>query len=249
MPETDLDVAAEAARAAGAILAQRFERPAVGVREKGDPHELVSEADLAADRAIREVLESYRPADAILTEEAPPSSAPFERRWVIDPLDGTTNFLSGIPYWCVSIGLETSVGRSLGVVYDPVRDELFGAERGAPTSLDEAPVSVREVSLRDAVICFHVSPAGLGEPRLRSVMQASRGFRMSGATALDLAWVAAGRVDGCLLRLSQSVWDWAAGVVLVEQAGGVVEPVEDVLPGFSFAGSGTLAEGVRDPAL
>lgn len=244
MPASDIQVAAEAARVAGAILRERFQRPAVGVREKGDPRELVSEADLAADKAIREILERHRPGDAILTEEAPPSDAPFERRWVVDPLDGTTNYLSGIPYWCVSIALETLGGSSVGVIYDPLRDEMFQADRSGPTLLNGAPAAVREAVLRDAVLCFHVSPAGLGEQALRDVMRSARGFRMTGATALDLAWVAAGRVDGCVFRLSSSVWDWAAGVVLVEQAGGIVAAADELVPGFSVAASRRLAESL-----
>lgn len=234
----DAALAARAARAAGVLLLQRFREPARGVRTKDDPRDLVSDADLEADDVIRELLAHARPDDAILTEEAPAAPGASGRRWLVDPLDGTTNFLTRLPYWCVSIAVEDSEGVRAGAIYDPVRDEAFVGGRGLALRVNDEPAQVRDVDgLGGAVLAVHLTPAAIGSPAVATVLDAVLGVRETGSTALDLAWVAAGRLDGCLLRRTDSIWDWAAGCVLVEAGGGVVAAVELPLE------RGTIAAG------
>jgi myo-inositol-1(or 4)-monophosphatase len=223
----DLELAERAARAAGAALMERFGGPASGLGHKTSDTDLVSDADRAAEEVIRELLEAERPDDGLIAEEGSRQEAASGRRWVVDPLDGTVNFLYGIPHWAVSIALEDGGGSSVGVVHDPVRDETFRASRGGGGELNGRPIRVRERSeLARAMIATGFSyqedrraaqaeVAGRLLPRVRDI-------RRAGAAALDLAWLAAGRLDGYYER-GLSPWDWAAGRLLVTEAGGAVE--------------------------
>ena len=223
-------MALEAARAAGELLLERFGGPVRGLDVKSSRTDMVSAADRDAEALIRELLVAARPEDGLVAEEGARETSESGRRWVVDPLDGTTNFLFGFPAWCVSVALEDASGGLLGVIHDPVRGETFAAERGRGATLDGRPIAVREPrSLATALVA-----TGFGyEPdrrewqarALAQVLPAVRDIRRAGAAALDLAWVAAGRVDAFWER-GLKHWDRAAGEVLVSEAGGAVEHLE-----------------------
>ena len=217
-------IAAEAARAAGELLLERFvaggER-AVG--SKSSPTDVVSEADYAAERAIRDLLAARRPGDAILGEEGGETQAGAGLRWIVDPLDGTVNFLFGIPQWCVSVAVYDDDGGLAGVVFDPLRDEIFTAERGGPAMHDGSPIHGSQC----AEIGESLVATGFGyEAAVRraqaevvaGLLPQVRDVRRMGSAALDLAWTAAGRYDAYYERGVQT-WDIAAGSLLCTQAG------------------------------
>jgi myo-inositol-1(or 4)-monophosphatase len=219
-----LEIAEAAARAAGAELVARF-GDAVDVQAKSTPTDLVSAADLAAERIIRAILAERAPEDGIVGEEGDDVPSRSGRRWVVDPLDGTTNFLFGYPQWCVSIACEGEAG----VVFDPLRGELFAGGRGLPTTLDgvELRVGTRE-DLATALVAtgFGYDAAQRGEQGelAARVLPACRDLRRGGSAALDLAWAAAGRVDAYYEHGAQR-WDVAAGVLLCAGAGLEVRPL------------------------
>jgi len=230
-------IAAETARAAGELLLERFE--AGGERATGSkstPTDLVSEADVAAETAIRELLAARRPGDAILGEEGGETQAGEGLRWIVDPLDGTVNFLFGVPQWCVSVAVYDDDGGLAGVVFDPLRDEIFAAERDGETTLNGSPVSA---SARDELATALVATGFAYDADVRAaqaavigrVLPLVRDVRRMGSAALDLAWTAAGRFDAFYERGVQA-WDIAAGTVLCECAGLIVRelPATDVLP-------------------
>jgi myo-inositol-1(or 4)-monophosphatase len=223
----DLALAQRCARAAGALLLERFGGPAVGVESKSSSTDMVSDADRAAEEAITALLAGSRPDDGILGEEGASVEAASGRRWVVDPLDGTTNYLYGHPEWAVSVALEDASGWLVGVVFAPVAGELFAAARGEGATLNGSPIHVRTVatSLSRALVAtgFGYDPdrRAMQASVLQRVLPAVRDIRRGGAAAIDLAWVAAGRVDAYYERGPQR-WDWAAGRLLVEEAGGVV---------------------------
>jgi myo-inositol-1(or 4)-monophosphatase len=223
----DLELAERAARAAGAVLMERFGGPARGLGHKTSDTDLVSDADRDAERAIRELLEAERPEDGLIAEEGSRHDAESGRRWVVDPLDGTVNFLYGIPHWAVSVAVEDAEGSLAGVVHDPVRNETFRAIRGGGCELNARPVRVREPQeLERAMIATGFSDqedrrAAQAEVAAR-VLPHVRDIRRAGAAALDLAWLAAGRLDGYYER-GLSPWDWSAGRLLVTEAGGAVQ--------------------------
>ncbi len=236
----DLSLAERAARAAAEVLLERFGGPVRGLDSKTSATDPVSDADREAERAIRELLEAERPHDGLLGEEGSRQAGESGRRWVVDPLDGTVNYLYGIPQWCVSVALEDSRGALLGVVLDPVREELFSAVRGRGTSLNGGQVRVTAaVELGRALVAtgFSYEAEHRAEQAdvVSRVLPRVRDIRRAGSAALDLAWVACGRVDG-LYERGVKPWDWRAGGLLVEEAGGVVRE----LPGEPF---GVVAAG------
>jgi myo-inositol-1(or 4)-monophosphatase len=186
----------------------------------------VSDADRAAESVVRELLEAERPDDGLLAEEGSRADTESGRRWVVDPLDGTVNYLYGFPAWCVSVALQDEAGSAVGVVHDPLRGETFRAVRGGGCELNGSAVRVLESDdLSRALIAtgFAYDPerrAAQAEV-VRRVLPRVRDIRRAGAAALDLSWVAAGRVDGYWERGGHP-WDWAAGRLLVEEAGGAV---------------------------
>jgi myo-inositol-1(or 4)-monophosphatase len=225
---------------------QRFGGPAAGVDSKSSGTDMVSDADREAEEAIAELLRCERPDDGLLAEEGTAASATSGRRWVVDPLDGTTNFLYGLPAWAVSVALEDAGGGLVGVVFDATRDELFAAERGHGTSVNGAPVRVRDA----APIGQALVATGFGYDAERRARQARvvadllprvRDVRRAGAAALDLAWLAAGRLDGYFER-GLKRWDWAAGRLLVTEAGGRVRDLEDGPHGLVAASPGLIDE-------
>jgi myo-inositol-1(or 4)-monophosphatase len=250
-PAALLDVAAEAAAAAGALLRERFlagREPAV--RAKSTPTDPVSEADLAAEAAIRDVLAARRPGDRVLGEEGGESGpGAGGLRWVVDPLDGTTNFLFGVPQWCVSVAVEDEHGALAGVVLDPLRDELFAARRDGPATLDGEPVrGSAQATLGEALVGtgFAYDPAVRARQAavLGELLPRVRDARRLGSCALDLAWTAAGRLDAFYERAVQP-WDVAAGALLCERGGLAVRALaaDDGLPsGILAAPSGLVDE-------
>ena len=187
---------------------------------------MVSDADRDAEAVIEAILLAERPEDGLLAEEGAQSEGSSGRRWVVDPLDGTTNYLYGCPAWAVSIGLEDSGGGAVGVVLDPLRGELFSAARGAGAHLNGQPVAVSGcVRLDSALVAtgfgYDADRRARQAAALQRVLPAVRDIRRAGAAALDLCMVAAGRLDGYYERGLQP-WDWAAGTLIVREAGGTV---------------------------
>jgi myo-inositol-1(or 4)-monophosphatase len=232
-----LDVAVAAACAAGALLAERF---AAGreraVASKSTPTDLVSEADLSSERAIREMLAQRRPHDGFLGEEGGDVLGTSGLRWVVDPLDGTINFLFGIPQWCVSVAVEDDRGSLAGAVYDPGREELFTATRGKPPHCNGEVISAsgRTEAATAMVATGFAYDAAVRHAQARvleRVVAEVRDVRRFGSAALDLAWTAAGRYDAYYERTVQP-WDIAAGTLLCESAGLAVAelPVHPDLP-------------------
>ncbi|GIT89680.1 inositol monophosphatase [Jannaschia pagri] len=228
----NLNVMIKAARRAGRSLVKDFgEVENLQVSAKG-PGDFVSRADRAAEELIREALMEARPSYGWLGEESAevPGKDPT-RRWIVDPLDGTTNFLHGMPHWAVSIALEHKGEVTSAVIYDPVKDELFWAEKGSGAWLDgrqRLRVSGR-ISMIETVYATGLPfggnkylPAALSD--LGRLLPVCAGVRRWGAAALDLAYVAAGRYDGYWER-GVKPWDIAAGILLVREAGGIVEPI------------------------
>ncbi|WP_137123970.1 inositol monophosphatase family protein [Roseomonas sp. HF4] len=228
-----MQVVTTAVRKAGRRLLRDFgEVEQLQVSVKG-PSDFVSTADLRAEQTLREELTKARPAFAFLMEESGASgSEDWEWRWVVDPLDGTTNFLHGIPHWAISVGIEKRIepGRTeimAGVIYNPASDELFWAEKGVGAFLNDKRLRVSgRREMKDAVFATGI-PFG-GVPRkaefsavLNRIMPQVAGVRRFGAAALDLAWVAAGRYEG-FWELNLNKWDIAAGLILVKEAGGFV---------------------------
>lgn len=230
-----LDIAVAAARAAGEVLVERYEAGARGVATKSSPTDLVSEADLAAERAIRDVLAARAPDDAIMGEEGDDTPGTSGRRWIVDPLDGTVNYLFGIPQWCVSVACEGSVG----VILDPLRDELFIAADGE-ARLNGALLTGPEP--RDLATAMVATGFGYDAEVRRAqaevvarLLPQVRDIRRLGSAALDLAWTAAGRYDA-FYEYGLNPWDRAAGDLLCAAVGLEVRDLEP-LPG---TGAGIL---------
>jgi myo-inositol-1(or 4)-monophosphatase len=223
-----------AQKAAKRLLRDFNEVEQLQVSIKG-PSDFVSQADLRAEQTMREELTKARPGYAFLMEESGASgSENWAWRWVVDPLDGTTNFLHGVPHWCISIALERRLpdgGAEVvsGMIYNPVNDEMFWAERGAGAFLNEKRLRVsarREFST--ALLATGIPFAAVSPQRrlafartLGTLMPQVAGIRRFGAAALDMAWVAAGRYDG-YWELGLKPWDMAAGLLIVKEAGGFV---------------------------
>lgn len=220
----DLHVAISAARAGAEIVKARFGGPQ-NPRYKGnfDP---VTAVDHAAEAAILEIIKSERPDDQIMAEESG-GEVHTGRHWIVDPLDGTVNFVHSIPHVSISIALYDGDRGLVGVVYDPLRDELFTATDGGGARLNGHVISVSNVAdLNKSVVATgfpynHDTYADSLSIVVREVLRQVNGIRRMGSAALDLAWVAAGRYDA-YWELGIAPWDGAAGIVLVREAGGVV---------------------------
>src|SRR5690348_4532649 len=220
-------MAGAALKAARGLIRDFGEVEQLQVSVKG-PSDFVSSADLKAEKILRAELAKARPGYGFLLEEGGASSgSDLHHRWIIDPLDGTTNFLHGIPHWAISIALERDGEIVAGLVYEPLRDEVFWAEKGTGAFVNDRRlrVSARR-NLAEAVIGTGIPFRGHGqhEPYLKTlgaVMAATSGVRRAGSAALDLAYVAAGRFDG-FWEFGLQIWDIAAGILLVREAGGYV---------------------------
>ena len=243
---SDLELAERAARAAGEVLMSYYGRAPEGLASKTSATDPVSDADREAERVIRELLETERPDDALVAEEGSRTSGDSGRRWIVDPLDGTVNFLYGLRAWGVSIALEDEDGLAVGVVFNPVSGECFAAERGKGTTLDGRPIHVTDCrSLERAMVATgfsYVAEERAGQAELLvALLPRIRDLRRAGAAALDLAYVAAGRVDAYYER-GLKRWDEAAGLLLVHEAGGVTAELEGEPHGVVAAGTRELLE-------
>jgi myo-inositol-1(or 4)-monophosphatase len=222
-----LNTAVKAARKAGSIISRAsHDIDKLNIQSKRQ-NDFVSEVDHAAEEAIISVLHEAYPTHGFIGEESGPKNADAEFVWVIDPLDGTTNFLHGFPQYCVSIGLLHKGVPNQAVVYDPNRNELFTATKGVGAYLNDRRIRVTKVThLENALMGtgFPFKEVGGIDEYLRMFKNMTlncSGIRRPGAAALDLAWVAAGRLDG-FWEIGLSPWDMAAGVLLVREAGGLV---------------------------
>jgi myo-inositol-1(or 4)-monophosphatase len=224
-----LSTAVTAARAAARELLPRFGQRQEGVRAKSGPTDLVSDADFAAESAIRRVLSEQRPGDAILGEEGG-ASGHGQLRWVVDPLDGTINFLFGIPAFAVSVACEDSSGAVAGVVLDPIRDECFTATRSGRSSLNGEPIhGSSRAELATAMVAtgfaYEAAVRARQSDVLTRVLPRVRDIRRVGAAALDLAWCACGRFDAYYERGVRR-WDFLAGALIASRAGLEVRELE-----------------------
>jgi len=228
--ETDMQLAIRAAESAGQILLSFWaERAGLTVSNKrlGD---FVSQADVTAENHIKEVLLGTHESDQWLGEETG-AKGKGSRRWIVDPLDGTTNFLRGLPFWSVSVALEIDGVLTLGVVHDPIHSETFAAELGCGATLNGLPISVSVTEVFASALFGTGVPFGSMNHIADSAADIGRllphcaGVRRMGSAALDLAYVAAGRLDGFWERKLQ-LWDIAAGLVILREAGAIVEGAE-----------------------
>jgi myo-inositol-1(or 4)-monophosphatase len=248
----DLELAERAALAAGDVLMSYYGRPAAGLTAKSSETDLVSDADREAERTVRDLLRSERPDDGLLAEEGSSSEAVSGRRWIVDPLDGTINFLYGFPAWAVSVALEDPAGLAVGVVHSPVHRETFCAGRGEGAWLladgERRPIRVSGCDRLDRALLA----TGFSYERERRVEQAEvirgvlpqvRDIRRAGAAALDLAWLADGRLDAYFER-GLHRWDWAAGRLLIQEAGGAIEHLEGEPMGLLAAATPELLADV-----
>lgn len=242
-----VNIAVQAARDAGRVILRYMNRmEGVTVAEK-QRHDFVSQVDREAEQAIVRVIRRVHPDHAILAEEGGHTKGSRNNtvEWVVDPLDGTTNFLRGFPHFAVSIGIRERGRPAHGVVYDPVREELFVASQGRGALLNDRRIRVNELKgVRDALLAtgFPFRERALLAQYMamfQALFRDAADVRRAGSAALDLAYVAAGRVDG-FWEFGLKAWDMAAGAVLIREAGGVVTDFTD---GDSFLERGDIAAG------
>jgi myo-inositol-1(or 4)-monophosphatase len=239
-----LALAVEVAREAGALLLERFDAGSErALASKTSPTDLVSEADLASERLIRERLSAARPDDAFLGEEGGGEEGSSGLTWVVDPLDGTVNFLFGVPQWCVSVAVRDGEGELAGAVFDPCRGELFTATREGPALLADqgspgspiggapmGPPARRCEELASALVAtgfaYDAQVRAAQAEVIARLIPRVRDIRRFGSAALDLAWTAAGRYDAYFERTVKP-WDIAAGVLVCRRAGLVVRELSE----------------------
>jgi myo-inositol-1(or 4)-monophosphatase len=251
-----LNFAVEMARDAGRILIERQGR-SLQISNKGDIN-LVTEADLAAEKLIIERINSYYPRHAILAEESGASNggqaSVDEWKWIIDPLDGTTNYAHGYPCYCVSIAAEHRGRIEIGVVYDPVADELFAAECGQGATLNDRSIRVSDIDeLNRAMLCtgfpYDVRERPDFARLFSSFTMRAQAVRRDGSAALDLAYLACGRFDG-FWEDGLNPWDIAAGVLLISEAGGQVSNFEgqelDIYTAKVLASNGLIHDSMME---
>ncbi len=220
----DLQLAINAARAGGAIVRDGFDRGvAAHYKRRFDP---VTEIDHASEAAVLSIISEQRPNDAILAEESG-GLIKSDRLWIVDPLDGTVNFVHGIPQVAVSVGLWEDDRPLAGVIYDPLRDECFSATAGHGAHLNGRRINVSEANDLDRSVVATGFPYDHGDYAdeyaavLGAVLASVNGIRRFGSAALDLAWVAAGRYEA-YWEFGLAPWDQAAGILIVREAGGRV---------------------------
>jgi len=237
-----VNIAVRAARAAGNIITRnmdRIDRLTIASKRSND---FVTEVDRAAENAIIDVLRQAYPDHGFLAEESGAETSGGDYQWIIDPLDGTTNFLHGFPQFSVSIALRHKKRLEIGVIYDPVTQELFTAARGEGAQLNEKRIRVSgRKSLAGALLATGFpytdqSYIDIYIETMKALMVPTAGIRRPGSAALDLAWVAAGRCDG-FWEFNLNAWDIAAGALIVREAGGIVT---DFAGGDNYLGSGDI---------
>ena len=240
-----LNIAVKAARRAASVINRASTQLDLLTVQSKSPNDFVTEVDRAAEQAIIEVLRDAFPGHGILAEESGESGPESEYTWIIDPLDGTTNFIPGMPQYAVSIAQTTNGVLEHAVVYDPNTNEMFTASRGAGAFLNDRRIRVsRRTRLNEALI-------GTGFPfrqfdhvdaylaMFKELTQKTAGIRRPGAASLDLAYVASGRFDG-FWEMGLSPWDMAAGVLLIQEAGGLVS---DLSGEANYLTTGNLVAG------
>ncbi|HEV7645620.1 MAG TPA: inositol monophosphatase family protein [Pyrinomonadaceae bacterium] len=222
-----LNFAKQTAHDAGMLLLEKFGRK-ISITKKGDIN-LVTEADLASEKLIIERIRSYYPKHSILAEESGDAvviEGGSDHKWIVDPLDGTTNYAHGYPCFAVTIAVEHQGEIVVGVTYDPTRDEMFAAESGEGATLNNKKISVSAAEeLKDALVVTGFPYNFMEKPdfaeHLKKFLLNARGVRRDGSAALDMAYLACGRFDG-FWEEGLNPWDMAAGKLLVEEAGGVL---------------------------
>jgi len=239
-------VAMRAARAAGKIHLKRLSR--ITIDRKSNSIDLVTEADRESEAAVIQVIQRAFPTHAILAEESGASAHHSEHRWIIDPLDGTTNFAHAFPQFCVSIAYQRRGETRLGVIYDALHRECFTAQRGHGAKLNGKPIKVSATSAIGSALLATGFPYDRRERRRfylsfwEAFMMRSQGVRRTGAAALDLANVAIGRTDG-FWEFGLKAWDVAAGGLIVEEAGGAVSNMDG--SALEIDGGNILASNAR----
>jgi myo-inositol-1(or 4)-monophosphatase len=236
------DVACSAAREAGELLRHHFvNRTPLTIESKG-LHDFVTAVDREAEGVVLETIRRHFPTHEIMSEEAAPDAAAADHRWVVDPLDGTTNFIHGLPTFAVSIALEGRDGLLAAAIYQPVLDELFHAHRGGGARLNGEPIHCSEpAEPNDSLISTGFPFRELSRlpeylKAFETMIHSSAGLRRAGSAAIDLAYTACGRHDA-FWEIGLSRWDIAAGALLVTEAGGTVT---DVAGGNDFLDSGDI---------
>jgi myo-inositol-1(or 4)-monophosphatase len=220
-----LDFAIRVAQDAGRLLRDRV-GTTIDIGHKGAIN-IVTDVDLASERLIREAIASHYPRHQVLGEEGGLADSSSDYRWVVDPLDGTTNFAHGLPVFAVSIALEYQGETMIGVVYDPMREELFAAERGAGATLNRRSIQVSSTaeltrSLLSTGFPYDIRTSNLNNlDHWKNFAMNAQALRRIGSAALDLCYVACGRFDG-FWELNLGAWDSAAGALIVAEAGGLV---------------------------
>jgi myo-inositol-1(or 4)-monophosphatase len=240
-----VNIAIRAARRAGALMVRRLDQlDTLQVTEKGR-NDFVTQVDTQAEAAIIEIIRDHFPDHAILAEERG-AEGEHEYQWIIDPLDGTTNFMHGFPVFSISIAVARNGKLQHAVVYDPLRQEIFTASRGEGAQLDGRRIRVSKQRSLDNSLIATGFPYRMTQPNmdrylgmLRDVMIAASGVRRPGSAALDLCYVAAGRVDG-FWELGLSQWDIAAGALMIREAGG---RISDFQGGDGYLESGNVVAG------
>ncbi|MDQ3575572.1 MAG: inositol monophosphatase [Actinomycetota bacterium] len=232
-PHDLLPVAVEAAQAAGALLLEGREQVGrtADAETKTSGTDMVTEMDRASEALLARVILTARPDDAFLGEEGTAGVGTTGVRWVVDPLDGTTNYLYGFPAWVVSVAAELDGQVAAGAVFDPTHDQMFTAVRGGGAHCQRRPLRVEgPPDLATALVAtgfsYDASARGLQAVELAQLLPSVRDVRRAGAAALDLCWVACGRVDLYYERGIQP-WDWAAGGLVASEAGARVTSLED----------------------
>lgn len=246
-------VAFRAALEAGALIKERMGH--IASIDYKSAANLVTDVDKASESLILEIILGAFPGDAILAEESGASKNKAARRWLIDPLDGTTNYAHSYPFFCVSIGLEEQGEMALGVVYDPIRDELFYATRGEGAFLNDEKIKVSNIdSVNSSLLVTGFPPDSRGTDinnmaEFATLTNLSHGVRRDGSAALDLSYVAAGRYEG-FWEKRLAAWDVGAGSLIVEEAGGRVSDLDgnklDVDKGFILATNGLIHDQVLE---
>lgn len=235
---TDRELAEQVVRTAAGIALSR-QGESLEAIAKESPADVATDVDRQAERAADQLIGTHRPRDGIEGEEG--TRREGERTWVVDALDGTLNYLNGLPGWCAAVAIEDTVA----AVYDPVRDELFTAARGEGATMNGAPVGVRAAeSLDTALIATFLHQPKIHLPgvlpTLTRLLATAGSVRMTGSGTLELAYVAAGRLHGWI-QPAVYRWDWLPGALLVEEAGGIALSEG----GWNIAGAASTVEGLR----
>lgn len=243
MSDPIINIAVQAARSAGNIIMRAYSRPdKMSIREKS-PHDFTTDVDERAEKSIVQIIQKAYPDHSILCEESGLIQS-GDSQWIIDPLDGTRNFIHGFPHFAISIAFQHKNRIEHGIIYDPVRQELFTASRGRGAQLNGTRIRVStKKNLSDCLLAtgFAFRHQGLSHQALpkrifQSILDLTQDIRRTGSAALDLAYVAAGRLDG-FWEFGLHPWDFAAGVLLIKEAGGLAS---DPLGGEDFWNTGQV---------